>query len=192
MGKRSMTEERLTWAVWLTGGVSAWIACAVLVSTYLGRWSEGPSRGQCIASSVYVAVLLLVTAIGNFARVRTLLTLQAIYGIGVFVRSVAGAVCALMFIELNEIPGAAWIAWLDILVRPLYGLQYAAAKLTSHFITEIYWLGLALCATILVFLSCVARMAVTNRLARARQQRQRRAQPAAEREYAFGRGTRRK
>ncbi|MDR3765517.1 MAG: hypothetical protein Q3Y08_00560 [Butyricicoccus sp.] len=169
MGKRSMTEERLTWAAWLTGGVSVWVACAVVVSSYLARWSGAPGRGQCIASGVYVAVLIGVMAVGNFARVRTLLTLEVLYGIGVFVRSVAGTVCALMFLELEEIPS--WIAWLDLLTRPLYGLQYVAAQLTSHFITEIYWLGLALGATILVFLSCVARMAVTNRIARAREER---------------------
>lgn len=166
MGKRRKSEEWLFWASWLIAGLAIWLACAVLVSLYLDRLPDTTGGKACAASCVYVAALLAVTAIGDFARVRTLLVVQTLYGVGVLVRAVFGVMYALLFMETES---GSWLNILDVLVRPLRGMEYVAEQLTAHFVTEIYWLGLGFGATILVFLSCVARMAAGNRIARARE-----------------------
>lgn len=190
MGKRKQSEEWLLWASWLIAGLAVWLASAVLVSLYLDRLPDTAGGRACAASCVYVAVLLIVTAIGDFARVRTLLVVQALYGIGVLVRSAFGVAYALLFLEVEQ---GSWLNLLDVLVRPLRGMEYVASQLTAHFVTEIYWLGLGFGATILVFLACVARMAAGNRIARARErvQRAQSAQAPAARQPAAS-GKRRK
>lgn len=137
-----------------------------MVAFYLDERSGAAGKQECIASCVYLGVLLLVLAVGNFARVRFLLFLEILYGIGVLIRSILGVLVALLLID----PPADWGAegFFNMLVRPLAGLEYIAAQLTSHFVTEIYWLGLALSATILVFLACAATMAVGSRIGRER------------------------
>lgn len=123
---------------------------------------------------MYLGVLLAVMAVGNFARVRTLLAMEMLYGVAVLFRAVIGTLTALLFIE--QPIAEEWGGFFDTMVRPLSGLEYVAAQLTSHFITEIYWLGLGLSATILVFLACVAFMAVGSRIGREREREQRRRQ----------------
>lgn len=188
MAGRTKPDEWIRWAVWLAAGAALWLAGALLASSLLDKWPGEPGRRECAVSCAYIAVLFVVMAIGTFARVRTLLTLEILYGIGVLARAAVGTVCALLFLDLEQTN--AWVTRLDVLVRPLRGLEYVAAQLTAHFITEIYWLGLGLSATILVFLACVARMAASSRIARARESagRSRAAAPAsARRETAAGR-----
>lgn len=175
MGKRKQSDAWLFWVSWLIAGLAIWLASAILVSLYLDRLPDTAGGRACAASCVYVATLLAVTAIGDFARVRTLLVLQTLYGVGVLVRSAFGAAYALLFLESE---GKSWLNALDVLVRPLRGMEYVASQLTAHFVTEIYWLGLGFGATILVFLACVARMAAGNRIARARERMRNPQEPA--------------
>lgn len=178
MGTRRKSGRRAEWALWLAAGLIVWLAGAFLVTAYLESGSGAAGRPECIASCVYLGVLIAVMAIGNFARVRTLLALEMLYGVAVLFRAVIGTLTALLFIE-QPLAGR-WNGLFDTVVRPLAGLEYVAAQLTSHFVTEIYWLGLGLSATILVFLACVAFMAVGSRIGREREREHRRRQAAPE------------
>lgn len=177
MGTRRNPRERMRWAFWLAVGMIIWLAGALSVTFYLDGQGGAIGKQECIASSVYLGVMFLVMAVGNFGRVRFLLTLQMLYSIGVLFRSVEGTLTALLLIEF---PMSGRVdALLSTLVRPFAGFRYIAAQLTSHFIIEIYWLGLGLSATILVFLACVSIMAVGSRIGRERVQRQRHRQQKA-------------
>ncbi len=160
MGRRRNSSKQLRWAFLLAVGCALWAASGVGISLYLGGHSGPAGLAQCAASIGYLVALMIVMAIGVFTRVRTLLTLETLYGLAVLVRASIGLADALMFLDL-QVPG-----WLDMLVRPFGGLEYLSIQLTAHFVTELYWLGLALSATILIFLSIVARMAATAQLAR--------------------------
>ncbi len=174
MGTRRNSRRKAEWALWLAAGLAIWLAGAFLITAYLDGSSGAAGRPECIASCVYLGVLLAVMAVGNFARVRTLLAMEMLYGVAVLFRAVVGTLTALLFIE--QPIAEKWGGFFDTMVRPLSGLEYVAAQLTSHFITEIYWLGLGLSATILVFLACVAFMAVGSRIGREREREQRRRQ----------------
>jgi|MucameStandDraft_1065616.scaffolds.fasta_scaffold49219_2 Na+-transporting methylmalonyl-CoA/oxaloacetate decarboxylase gamma subunit len=167
-------RERVKWWIWLAAGLLIWLAGAFLVTFYLKGRGGAAGIAECAASCVYLSVLLAVLAIGNFARVRLLLLLEIVYGVAVIVRAVLGILISLLLIEqpLSE----NWNHILDTLAAPFAGLEYIAAQLTAHFITEIYWLGLALIATILVFLLCAAMMAVGTRIRRDRERERRRRQ----------------
>ena len=149
MGTRRNSRRKAEWALWLAAGLAIWLAGAFLITAYLDGSSGAAGRPECIASCVYLGVLLAVMAVGNFARVRTLLAMEMLYGVAVLFRAVIGTLTALLFIE--QPIAEKWGGFFDTMVRPLSGLEYVAAQLTSHFITEIYWLGLGLSATILVF-----------------------------------------
>ena len=172
MGRRKVSAKWFRWACWLALGCVVWALAGVLISLYLDGQQE-IWMAQCAASLGYVAALVFVLAIGSFARVRTLLTLQTLYGLVVLVRASIGVVTSLMFFEVED---AVWLRALDVCVQPFRGLEYISMQLTAHFVTELYWLGLGVIATILVFLSSVARMSVTNRIAREQAQRARRRQ----------------
>ena len=173
MGTRSRTE----WLLWLLAGIGIWLAGAFWISWYLGGSSEAAGPAACVVSCLYLGVLFLVMGIGMFARVRMLLTLEMLYGVGVLFRAVIGVLTALLFIERPV--GERWGRLFDALVRPLGGLEYVASRLTSHFVTEIYWMGLGLIAMILTFLACAAFMSVGNRIARERERERRRRRTAA-------------
>lgn len=167
-------RERVEWWIWLAAGLLVWLAGAFLVTFYLKGRGGAVGIEECAASCVYLGVLLAVLAIGNFARVRLLLLLEMIYGAAVIVRAVLGILVALLLIEQPLSENETHI--LDTLTAPFAGLEYIATLLTAHFITEIYWLGLALIATILVFLLCAAMMAVGTRIRRDRERERRRRQ----------------
>ena len=156
----------MRWAFYLAMGIVIWLIGALLVTFYLDAQGDAVQRSSCIASGVYLFILLFVMAFGNFGRVRLLLVLQILYSLGVLYRAVVGAMAALLLIE-GQLEGRT-AAFLDALVRPLAGFRYIAGQLTSHFVAEIYWLGLALSATMLVFLASLSIMAVGSRIGRER------------------------
>ncbi len=152
------------WVIWLTAGLAVWIAGAFLATVCLDRLNPVIGKQHCVISCLYLVILLAVMAIGNFARVRTLLALEMLYGSAVFFRAVVGTLTALLILD-NPLAHP-WSGIFDALVRPLTGLEYVAAQLTAHFVTEIYWVGLGLSATIVIFLACVSFMAVSSRIVR--------------------------
>ena len=164
MSARRNLRVKKEWVVWLTAGLAVWIAGAFLSTAYLDRLNPEIGKQHCAASCLYLVILLAVMAIGNFARVRTLLTLEMLYGSAIFFRAVVGILTALLILE-NPL-AAPWDGIFDALVRPLAGLEYVAAQLTAHFVTEIYWVGLGLSATIIIFLACASFMAVSSRIVR--------------------------
>lgn len=164
MGTGRNLRVKTEWVVWLTAGLSVWIAGAFLATVCLDRLNPEIGKQHCVISCLYLIILLAVMAIGNFARVRTLLALEMLYGSTVFFRSIIGTLTALLILE-NPLVHP-WNEIFDALVRPLTGLEYVAAQLTSHFVTEIYWVGLGLSATIVIFLACVSFMAVSSRIVR--------------------------
>ena len=163
--KRTKSEARTAYAVCLGIGLAMWGIGAALVSLYLSRQDALTALPCCMVSCLYLVILLGVMAIGNFARVRTLLTLEMLYGIGVVVRSVLGVADSLFLLDMD---GHNWVMWLDKLTLPLGGLRYAATQLTAHFETELYWFITAICAAILLFLAYASRLAVRSRIARVR------------------------
>lgn len=177
MGTRKNPRERMRWVFWLAVGICIWLAGAFSVIFYLDGQGGAVGKPEFIASGVYLGVLFVVMAVGNFGRVRFLLALQIIYGMGVLLRSVMGTASALFFMEFPISGGVHTL--LNALVRPFAGFRHVAAQLTSHFITEIYWLGLGLNAAILVFLACVSMMAVSSRIGRERAYRVRQQQRAS-------------
>ena len=156
-----MSSKSFKWIVYLSVMSFLWLISAALAATFTYDSAFKPSKIMSIISGVYLFVLLLVIMVGNIARVRMLMFMTSLYSIGVCIRSVFGVLISILIID--EPHNKLWFSILDALTLPFTGFYYIASLLTSHFVTEIYWIGLACISMIILCFSLVGFMAVTGR-----------------------------
>lgn len=156
-----MSSKAFKWIVYLSVMSAIWLISAALAATFTYDSAFKPSKIMSIISGLYLFVLLLVIMVGNIARVRMLMFMTSLYSIGVCVRSVFGVLISILIID--EPQNKLWFSILDDLTLPFTGFYYIASLLTSHFVTEIYWIGLGCISMIILCFSLVGFMAVTGR-----------------------------
>lgn len=156
-----MSSKAFKWIVYLSVMSAIWLISAALAATFTYDSAFKPSKIMSIISGLYLFVLLLVIMVGNIARVRMLMFMTSLYSIGVCVRSVFGVLISILIID--EPQNKLWFSILDALTLPFTGFYYIASLLTSHFVTEIYWIGLGCISMIILCFSLVGFMAVTGR-----------------------------
>ncbi len=156
-----MSSKTFKWIVYLCVMSVLWLVSATLAATFTYYSAFKPSKIMSIISGAYLFILLIIIMVGNIARVRMLMFMTSLYSIGVCIRSVFGVLISILIIDKPE--NKLWFAILDALTLPFTGFYYIASLLTAHFVTEIYWIGLACISMIILCFSLVGFMAVTGR-----------------------------
>lgn len=156
-----MNNKTFKWIVCLCVMSTIWLVYAILAATFTYNSAFQPNQIMCIVSAIYLFIVLLVIMVGNISKVRMLMFMTSLYSIGVCIRSVFGVLISILVVDKPE--NKLWFAILDVLALPFTGFYYIASLLTSHFVTEMYWLGLVCVSIIILCLSLVGFMAVTGR-----------------------------
>ena len=156
-----MDKKTTRWIFWLCIMSFVWILSASLAAIFTYNAKFQPSKAMAIISGVYLCILFLVIAVGNIVRVRLLMFMTSIYSIGACVRSVYGVLIATLIIDKPE--SKLWFYILDVITLPFTGFYYIDSLLTSHFVTEIYWIGLFCVSLMVLCFSLAGFMAVTGR-----------------------------
>lgn len=156
-----MSKKTFRWIVYLCVMSALWLISAALAAIFTYSSAFEPNKVMCIISGIYLFILLLVIMVGNIAKVRMLMFMTSLYSIGVCIRSVFGVLISILIIDKPE--NKLWFAILEALTLPFTGFYYIASLLTSHFVTEIYWLGLVCISIIVLCFSLIGFMAVTGR-----------------------------
>lgn len=156
-----MSKKTVRWIVYLCSMSVLWLIGAALAATFTYSSAFRPSKIMSIISGIYLFILFSVIMVGNIAKVRMLMFMTSLYSIGVCIRSVFGVLISILIIDKPE--NKLWFSILDVLTLPFAGFYYISSLLTSHFVTEIYWIGLGCISMIMLCFSILGFMAVTAR-----------------------------